>query len=253
MRAGAALDDTMASPNEDYLANHFSKAKAYDANIAGSPFDAYMAAWERRLLPELIRRFHPSGLQRYLDFACGTGRITEQIAPLAAQSTAVDISPAMIEQVRAKCPTTRLFLGDLTQDPMDLGAFDLATAFRFFGTARDELREGAMAAIARHLAPGGHLIVNSHRNPRALHAAFGAASDNAPKHFDLTLPKLRALLERHGMTIVALRPIGAWMVRPLLMRTTAPESFRAVIGEALFGAAMFAPIAPDTIVVARKG
>jgi len=243
----------MASPNEDFLASHFSKAKAYDANIAGSPFDAYMAAWERRLLPGLIRRFYPQGPERYLDFACGTGRITEQIAPLARHSTAVDISPAMIEQVRAKCPATRLFLGDLTQDPMDLGAFDLATAFRFFGTARDELRDGAMAAIARHLVPGGHLIVNSHRNPRALHAAFGSAGETPPKHIDLTLPKLRALLERHGMTVVALRPIGAWMVRPALLRSAAPDALRAVVGEALFGAQMFAPIAPDTIVVARNG
>jgi SAM-dependent methyltransferase len=248
-----ALDDTMASQNDDYRASHFAKGKAYDAYLHDSPFDAYMAAWERRLLPGIIERFYPNGPDRYLDFACGTGRITEQVAPLAKQSTAVDISPTMIDQARAKCPGTRFFLGDLTQDAMDLGQFDLATSFRFFGNAQDELREGAMRAVARHLVPGGHLIINSHRNPKAFYAVFERMTGGtAMKDMDLTLPKLRNLLDRHGMTIVALRPIAAWMFRSRIMLTTAPDSPRARRNEALFSSPLFAPIAPDTIVVARK-
>lgn len=66
------------------------------------------------------------------------------------------------------------------------------------------------------------------------------------------LPKLRALLNRHGLTIVGLQPIGAWMYRTSLMLTTKVEDARAVNNEARFGGEMFASIAPDLIVVAKK-
>ena len=92
----------MSTAADDYRASHLAKGGQYDASLAESPFDAYMSAWERKHLPNLLRRFYPAGPQRYLDFACGTGRITEQVAPLAKQSTGVDISPTMIEEARKK-------------------------------------------------------------------------------------------------------------------------------------------------------
>ncbi|MBS0444992.1 MAG: methyltransferase domain-containing protein [Proteobacteria bacterium] len=244
---------TSAAADDDYRSSHVASGDTYDARLADSPFDNYMAAWEQRLLPGLIRRFYPDGIDRYLDFACGTGRITQQIAPLAKHSTAVDISPGMLEQARAKCPDTRFLVADLTQDSIDIGQFDLASAFRFFGNAQDELREGALGAIVRRLAPGGHLLINSHRNPRAFYAVFEKMTGGtAMAGMDLTLPKLRGLLERHGLEIVALRPIGAWMYRTRIMLTTQPDAPRALRNEALFSSPLFGPIAPDALIVARK-
>lgn len=244
--------DQLSSDDQDYRASHLERGGRYDANLAESPFDAYMSGWERKHLPQVLKRFYPDGPQRYLDFACGTGRITEQVAPLARQSTGVDISPTMIEEAKKKCPQTRFHLADLTQQDLDLGEFDLVTSFRFFGNAQDELREGALRAITKRLARGGHLLINSHRNPRALYALLDRATGGTSGSMDLHLPKLRGLLARHGLDIVALQPIGAWMFRTSLMLSTRPDDARALRNEARFGSEIFAPIAPDLIVVARK-
>lgn len=245
--------DNMSIAHDDYRASHLDKGGQYDASLAESPFDAYMSSWERRHLPSLLRRFYPNGPQRYLDFACGTGRITAQVAPLARQSTGVDISPTMIEEAQKKCPQTQFHLADLTQQNLSLGDFDLITSFRFFGNAQDELREGAMKAIAKRLANGGHLVINSHRNPRALYALFDRLTGGDAGSMDLHLPKLRGLLARHGLRIVALQPIGAWMLRSRLIISTRADDARALKNEARFGGKMFASIAPDVIVVATKG
>lgn len=245
--------DKLSSEEQDYRASHLEKGGRYDAALAESPFDAYMASWERKHLPRLLRRFYPDGPQRYLDFACGTGRITEQVAPMARQSTGVDISPTMIEEARKKCPQTRFQLADLTQQDPDLGDFDLITSFRFFGNAQDELREGALKALSRRLVRGGHLVINSHRNPRALHALLNRLTGGDAGAMDLHLPKLRALLARHGLRIVAMQPIGVWMIRHRIMASARADDPRALKNEARFGGEMFAPIAPDVIVIAQKG
>ena len=245
--------DQLTTGSDDYRASHLEKGRRYDASLAESPFDAYMAAWERRLLPTFIKRFFPNGPQRYLDFACGTGRITEQIAPLARESTGVDISPTMIEEARRKCPNTTFHLCDLTQQDPGLGQFDLVSSFRFFGNAQDELREGALGAIRKRMGPGGHLLINSHRNPRALYALLNKATGGNADNMDLHLPKLRGLLARHGLQIVGLQPIGTWMFRTSLMVSTRADEPKAVRNEARFSHPMWAPIAPDVIVMARQG
>ena len=245
--------EKLTSDNQDYRASHLHRGGHYDTNLAESPFDAYMSGWERKRLPEVIRRFFPHSPQRHLDFACGTGRITEQVAPMARQSTGVDISPTMIEEARRKCPQVSFHLADLTQQDPDLGGnFDLITSFRFFGNAQDELREGALKALTKRLAPGGHLVINSHRNPRALYALLNRMSGGNAGSMDLHLAKLRSLLNRHGLSIVGLQPIGAWMYRTSLMLTTKVDDARAVKNEARFGGELFASIAPDVIVVAKR-
>ena len=88
----------------DYRDSHASRGDSYDARLAGQPFDAYMARWEAWWLPRLVARLHPDGVPRYLDFACGTGRITGIVAPLARESVGVDVSESMLSRARAKIP-----------------------------------------------------------------------------------------------------------------------------------------------------
>ena len=114
------------------------------------------------------------------------------------------------------------------------------------------MREGALKAISKRLSSGGHLVINNHRNPRALFALADRLRGGTAESMDLHLPKLRDLLHRHGLDIVALQPIGAWMYRTRLMVSTRPDDVRAVKNEARFGGEIFASIAPDVIVVARK-
>ena len=244
--------DDSASPDADYRRSHVAKGASYDAKLAESPFDAYMSAWEARHVPSMVRTCFPSGPERYLDFACGTGRITQLIAPLARTSVAVDISPTMIEQARRKCPDTEFFLADITRDALDIGQFDLVSSFRFFGNAQDELREAALQAIARRTRKGGHLLINSHRNPRAIYALLDRMSGGDAGQMDLPLAKLRALLRRNGFEIVRLQPIGAWMYRARQMVKATPEDARSVCNERRFGLPALAAIAPDVIVLAVR-
>jgi hypothetical protein len=159
----------------------------------------------------------------------------------------------MIEEARQKCPSTKFHLVDFTAEDPDLGQFDLVTSFRFFGNAQDTLREGALKAITKRMAPKGHLIINSHRNPRALYALLDRMTGGEAGTMDLHLGKLRALLLRHGLTIVALQPIGAWMYRTSVMVSAKPDDPRAIRNEARWSGEWLAPISPDVIVVARKG
>jgi len=237
---------------DDYRRSHLDRGANYDASICASPFDAYMAAWERRHIPRIVGKLFPRGLDRYLDFACGTGRITEQIAPLARQATAVDISPTMIAEARRKCPATRFHLGDLTTTDPELGRFDLVSSFRFLGNAQDELRRAALGAIAKRVVPGGYLLVNNHRNPRALYALLGRLAGGESGQMDLDLPKLRALLGDFGFDIVHMQPIGVWMHRARTMVSARADDERSVRNERRFGSPNFAHIAPDLIVAARK-
>ena len=244
--------DSATASDPDYRTSHIVAGADYDTHLQERPFDAYMTAWEAHHVPAIVKGLFPQGLDRYLDFACGTGRITSQIAPLARRSVGVDVSPSMLEQARRKCPQTHFHCGDITRDDVDLGQFDLVSSFRFFGNAQDELREAALAAITQRMAPGGLLLINSHRNPRALYALLGRLAGADAGGMDLTLTKLRRLLERHGLTITRLQPIGVWLFRARLMHEARADSAAAISNERRFSRPAVAAVAPDTIVVARK-
>src|SRR5207245_4260401 len=117
----------------DYRRSHLEKGADYDAALAYDPFDAFLAARERALLLEAVARAFPRGIPRYLDFACGTGRITQLVAPLAVQPYAVDVSETMLSQARAKCPGTTVGLGDGTHQPCGIAAGREVDACRVSG------------------------------------------------------------------------------------------------------------------------
>jgi ubiquinone/menaquinone biosynthesis C-methylase UbiE len=236
--------------NDDYRQSHLQRGGSYDATLATTPFDAYMAQLEREYLLDAVPSLFPAARPRYLDFACGTGRITQTVAPLAAEAIGVDISPSMLQEAQRKCPSVRFVQADLTRAEVDLGNFDLITSFRFFGNAQDELRVAVLRTLNRLLREGGYLIINSHRNPRSIAATLLRLS-GVDAGLDLHYPKLQRLLREHGFEVARTRPIGAWMYRAKLMAAD-PQSARARRLEALFSHSVFTAFAPDAVVVARK-
>lgn len=154
---------------QEYSYSHMGegKGRAYDHEFRASPFLDYLWGREKELLRTLIRREKEdlSRPLRYLDFACGTGRILSVIEETGVDSVGLDISPSMMDEARTKVSRSRLVLGNFLEDPEVLGeTFDVATAFRFFPNADDELRDAAAAFLAERVAPGGLLIVNNHQN-----------------------------------------------------------------------------------------
>jgi ubiquinone/menaquinone biosynthesis C-methylase UbiE len=233
----------------DYRQSHLDRGGVYDATIASLPWDAYMARWEAAYLREIVPRL-ARGTGRYLDFACGTGRITEVVAPLVGETVGVDLSESMLAEARVKCPNARFVRADLTSEEVDIGQFDLATSFRFLGNAGPELRRAALGAIARRLRRDGFLIVNNHRNPHAIGSLF--AELGGRHDMDLTHAVLVKLLDDAGFRITRVLPIGFWVVRARYRQSAVLESERAKTAERLFRHRAWARWAPDCVIVAQK-
>lgn len=237
---------------DDYRQSHLQKGADYDRDIAGGTFDAYMTAREAVLLPSLVRDLFPDGPAKYLDFACGTGRITSLVAPLAKQSVGVDVSSSMVAEAAKKCPQTRFVIQDITTQALAEGGFDLATAFRFFGNAEHELRRAVFHGVSRHLRTGGCFVFNNHRNPGSARARLQRAAGRYEDHADLDYPRLQALVTSAGLRIERLVGIGWWQ---LAYRFDTPSAYRSSLARLLEPASTWGPVAPlcpAYIVVARK-
>lgn len=241
---------TPQKSDDDYRASHLQRGATYDATLAASPFDLYMAEFEQAYLQEIIPRLFPNAPPRYLDFACGTGRITQTVSPLAAETVGVDVSSSMLAEARNKCPAVRFVEVDVTSSAIDLGKFDLLTSFRFFGNAQQELRVAVLRALHDLLRTSGYLIINSHRNPHSIAALLDTVTGGGDHGMDLHYFKLKSLLRNSGFEIVHTRPVGVWMYRHKLLQRADLKSSRQ--RESFFRHAMFTPFAPDAVVVARK-
>ncbi len=236
----------------DYRQSHVQKGADYDRDLAMGTFDAYMTAREGLLLPPLVKKLFPNRQPKYLDFACGTGRITSLVEPLAGESYGVDVSAAMVAEAARKCARTTFVLRDITAQPLEQRGFDLATAFRFFGNAQDDLRRAALRAISTHLAMGGHFIFNNHRNYGSGRAILQRAAGRFEDHADLDMAKIRELLATAGLRVVRTTGIAWWQ---LAHRFDTPAAYRSQLARLLEPLSMLnvvAPLCPAYIVVAQK-
>lgn len=236
---------------EDYRDIHVDRGGHYDATLAASAFDNYMTLWEEKHVRELLPRVCPNGIDRYLDFACGTGRLTRVIADYAREVVGVDISATMLEAARPKLPRARFVLADLTSETVELGQFDLVSSFRFFGNAEPALRAAVLRALSPMVRMGGHLLVNNHRNPWALMNVFDRLTGGtADVH--LTPRIFRRILADAGFDIVETRPIAVWQYRSKLAAQAGSQPDREARLEQRYGGSFWAPIAPDAVILARK-
>jgi ubiquinone/menaquinone biosynthesis C-methylase UbiE len=94
------------------------------------------------------------------DLGCGTGAMTEALAPAVARVIAVDDSEAMLGAARARLDgigNTELRAGSLEALPIDDGALDAAVLSLVLHYVPEPLP--ALAEAARALRPGGKLLV----------------------------------------------------------------------------------------------
>jgi dTDP-3-amino-3,4,6-trideoxy-alpha-D-glucopyranose N,N-dimethyltransferase len=114
---------------------------------------------EAESLVELIRERSPAA-SSLLDVACGTGTHLETFARLLGHVEGVEIAAPMRAVARRRLPAVPVHPGDMRD--FDLGrTFDAVTCmFNSVGYLATvaELR-AAVGAMARHLAPGGVLII----------------------------------------------------------------------------------------------
>lgn len=243
----------------DYRQSHEDKGPSYDGQLSNDPLDSYLAGREAVLVERWVRKLYPSRVGRYLDFACGTGRLAAVVGPLARETVGVDVSETMLAEARRKLPGCTFINADLTRADAPVELFDLATAFRFFGNAQDELRESALRTLHRSLRPGGYLILDNHRNPYTLQRLgrgllFREAIISTPEwsRADLHFWKLRRLLATCGFEIKRVQGIAWWLVMARLGR---PRVFESRLTSLLEHAGRLAPLAalsPDVVILARR-
>jgi SAM-dependent methyltransferase len=139
---------------------------SYDRSLANR-FELAIFDLEHVLLLDLFRRLRSSDpTTRYLDFACGTGRILAVFKDLIHSKVGVDTSPGQLELASHKVPDAELVCGNVVTNPELLSGrqFDLITSFRLLLNLEPDNRVPILRALRAHLAPGGYLIVDNHMN-----------------------------------------------------------------------------------------
>lgn len=129
-------------------------AALYDAIYSFKNYEA-----EANRVCELIDLRQRSRGRRLLDVGCGTGGHLVHLGK-HFECEGVDLDPNLLAIAGAKCPGVPLHSGDMTD--FDLGrTFDAVVClFSAIGYVRTAARmHMAVANLARHLAPGGVLIV----------------------------------------------------------------------------------------------
>ena len=99
---------------------------------------------------------------RAIDVACGLGDNAEAIANAGFDTVAFDFSAKAIEWAKSRFPSSPVnyVVADLLNSPAEwVGAFDFVHETYTVQALREDMRGGAIPAIANLLAPGGRLLV----------------------------------------------------------------------------------------------
>ncbi|WP_433872582.1 class I SAM-dependent DNA methyltransferase [Saccharopolyspora sp. CA-218241] len=137
---------------------------------------------EARLVAELVRDRHPQA-RSLLDVACGSGVHLESFRALFDEVAGLELSEPMRVRARRRVPGTPVHVGDLRCFRLDR-SFDAICCLCFaiaYTATPDELAL-ALGCMARHLVPGGVLVVEPWWFPERFldgHVAGHVAEDGA--------------------------------------------------------------------------
>lgn len=112
------------------------------------------------------RRLRDEGRTRILDAACGSARIAAALAGEGGEIDGFDASEALLRQAETKCRALPAGSVRLTRQRLESfaygSAFDLVILgyYGFSYLLDPASREACLAAIARHLAPGGIAVLH---------------------------------------------------------------------------------------------
>lgn len=140
-------------------------AHVYDVFYSFIPYEEHAAAVEAQ-----IRTRNPEATT-LLDVACGTGHHLEILVPDYERVVGADLDDAMLAVARRRLPDVDFHQADMRQ--FDIGEqFDAVTClFSSIGYVRDQDGlDAAIGSMARHLAPGGVLVVEPWLQPDVFRA-----------------------------------------------------------------------------------
>jgi 2-polyprenyl-3-methyl-5-hydroxy-6-metoxy-1,4-benzoquinol methylase len=170
---------------------------------------------QRAAMKDLIRSIRPGS--RVLDYGCGVGRWTREIARRGADVTAVDFSATMLAEARTRTAAAgladrcRFIQSDVTR--IELGQrFDVILGVTVLQHVLDDTRLAeTIKKLAGHLNPGGRLVLVE-AAPSAQLSRCDTATFRAR-----TLESYVQKLDAAGLKVVLVRgvdpsPLKLWVV-----------------------------------------
>jgi SAM-dependent methyltransferase len=154
-----------------YRDSHKGRRKGieYHNDYLTDNYKLFVWEWEKKVLLDILKKHVNKTADRYLDFACGTGRILTHMENYFPSSIGVDVSPSMLAEAKKHSAKSELILEDITaKDIFAPDSFSVITAFRFFRYAENDLRMKVFEKLHSILKNDGVLIFNNHMNRNSI-------------------------------------------------------------------------------------
>ncbi len=198
-----------------YTESHKYEAKGaeYEAYYQSKAWQRFLWSREQEILLKILEKYFDGRDVHLLDFACGTGRITEFLENRVKTPMGIDVSDSMLTIAQEKLKRTELIKADITaENILKPRKFNLITAFRFFLNAEPELRSAAFKKLADLLEEDGYLVFNNHQNSGSpwMRLRFAHYRKKNPQGtFNvMSIEQMKNLAEGAGLEIVEIYPAG---------------------------------------------
>ena len=198
-----------------YTESHKYEAKGaeYEAYYQSKAWQRFLWSREQEILLRILEKYFDGRDVHLLDFACGTGRITEFLENRVKTPMGIDVSDSMLTIAQEKLKRTELIKADITaENILKPRKFNLITAFRFFLNAEPELRSAAFKKLADLLEEDGYLVFNNHQNSGSpwMRLRFAHYRKKNPQGtFNvMSIEQMKNLAEGAGLEIVEIYPAG---------------------------------------------
>jgi glycosyltransferase involved in cell wall biosynthesis/ubiquinone/menaquinone biosynthesis C-methylase UbiE len=225
------------------------RARAYSRTYEAGYYAVEWATFERQFLRQVLSE-HAGPNSRFLDLACGTGRVLSEAEDLFPVTVGVDISAPMLAIAKERCTRSLLVCGASEELPLNQ-QFDVVVLLRFFLNAEPELRLATLRTLQKVVRPGGMVIVNTHAQPLSpLGLMHRLRERHGARRPTLSSKDLSTLLSTHGFVVAAVEHYGL-MPRPGRFY---PRSYSAVHRRSL-GISVPSPLGflcQSALVVARR-
>jgi ubiquinone/menaquinone biosynthesis C-methylase UbiE len=198
-----------------YRESHKYEAKGteYEAYYRNKTWQKFLWSREQQIIMKILKKYFAGKEVNLLDFACGTGRITELLENHVKTSTGIDVSSSMLAIAKGKLKRTELIEADITaENILKPRKFNLITAFRFFLNAEPELRSAAIKALVELLDEDGYLVFNNHQNSGSpwIRLRFEHYRKKNPEgiYNVMSIEQMTELVEKAGLQIIEIYPAG---------------------------------------------
>ena len=238
MDSAGSVVETKTMSQFDSYSNDYSDHVDNSVRFSGKSTEFFHQT-KAEILLNLVTPYVDPKLATVLDVGCGTGLLSELIAPRVRQLMGADISASSLKRARERLPSCRFETCDGATLPFPDRSVDLAFASCVMHHVPPKQWSGFVAEMARVVKPGGSAAVIEHNpwNPLTRMAVSRCEFD---KDAVLLFPsRVRQLMKERRLKIVASPFILFFPWRSPLLRTI----------ESKMGAV---PIGAQYIVMGRK-